>query len=153
MTEEKKKMSRGVNIWLLIVVITAILPNPCFLTLVSHQCSQRAILLFSANVALVDYHADCCCSITQLCPTLCSTTAPTPWAAAHQTSLSFIKLMSIESTMPSSHLFLSHSFLFLPSKFPNIRIFSNELASHIRWPKYWSFIIGPSSEYSAFFMV
>ena len=79
----------------------------------------------------------------------------TPWTAARQASLSFtisrscLKLMSIEAVMPSSHLILCHPLL-LPSLFPNIRIFSNELALRIRWPKYWSFSfsISPSSEYS-----
>ena len=80
----------------------------------------------------------------------------TPWTAAHQASLSFIiswsllKLTSVESVMPSNHLILCHPLLLLPSVFPGIRIFSNELALGIRWPKYWSFSfsISPSSEYS-----
>ena len=68
-----------------------------------------------------------------------------PWTAAHQTSLSItnsqslLKLMSIESVMPFSHLILCHPLLFLPSIFPNISIFSSESALHIRWPKDWSF--------------
>jgi len=81
---------------------------------------------------------------------------PTPWTAACQASLFFaisqnlLKLMSIESVMPSNHLFLYHPLLFLPSIFPRIRVFSNELALRIRWPKYWSFSfsISPSNEYS-----
>ena len=80
----------------------------------------------------------------------------TPWNAARQASLSFtiswslLKLMSIELVMPSNHLFLCHSLLLLPSVFSNIRVFSNELALHIRWPNYWSFSfsISPSNEYS-----
>ena len=58
--------------------------------------------------------------------------------------------MSIESVMPSNHLILCHPLLLLPSIFPGIRVFSNESALHIRWPKYWSFSfsISPSSEYS-----
>ena len=80
----------------------------------------------------------------------------TPWTAARQASLSIInsqsspKLMSIESVIPSNHLILCCPFLLLPSIFPNIRIFSNELALGIRWPKYWhfSFSISPSNEYS-----
>ena len=69
----------------------------------------------------------------------------TSWAAARQASLSFtisrslLKLMSVESVMPSNHLILCHPFLLLPSIFPSIRTFSNELALRIRWPKYWSF--------------
>ena len=80
----------------------------------------------------------------------------TPWIAAHQTSLSItnswslLKLMSIESVMPSNHLILCHPLLFLPSIFPSIRVFSNESIIHMRWPKYWSFSfsISPSNEYS-----
>ena len=69
----------------------------------------------------------------------------TRWIAAHQTPLSFItsqsllKLMSIESVMPSNHLILCRPLLLLPSVFPSIKVFSNEPALRIRWPKYWSF--------------
>ena len=65
-------------------------------------------------------------------------------------SRSLLKLMSIESVMPSNHLIPCHPPLLLPSIFPSIRIFSNELALRIRWPKYWSFSlsISPSNEYS-----
>ena len=77
-----------------------------------------------------------------------------PWTAACQASLSitislsFLKLMSIESVMPSNHLILYCPLLLLPSIFPTIRVFFNESALHIRWPKYWSFSFGPSNEYS-----
>ena len=78
----------------------------------------------------------------------------TPWTAACQASLFFtifqslLKLMSIESVMPSKHLILFHSLLLLPSVFSSIRIFSNEPALCIRWPKYLSFSISPSSKHS-----
>ena len=80
----------------------------------------------------------------------------TPWIVALQASLSstishsLLKLMSIELVMPSNHLILCHPLLLLPSIFPNIRVFSNESALRIRWPKYWSFIfcISPFNEYS-----
>ena len=80
----------------------------------------------------------------------------TPCTAAHQASLSItnswslLKLMSIELVMSSNHLILCHLLLLLPSIFPRIRDFSNELVFCIRWPKYWSFSfsISPSSEYS-----
>ena len=68
----------------------------------------------------------------------------TPWTAAQQASLSYtislslLKLMSIESLMPSNHLILWPPLLILPSVFPSIRVFSNASALHIRWPKYWS---------------
>ena len=61
-------------------------------------------------------------------------------------SRSLLKLMSVESGMPSNHLILCHPLLLLPSVFPSIRIFSNKSALHIRWPKYWSFSISPSNE-------
>ena len=78
----------------------------------------------------------------------------TPWTTAHQASLSItnsknlLKLMSIQSVMPSNHLILCHPLL-LPSIFPSIRVFSNESALPIRWSKYWgfSFSISPSNEY------
>ena len=80
----------------------------------------------------------------------------TPWTAAHQASLSItncqslLKLMSIESVMPSNHFILCRPLLLPRSIFPSIRVFSNESALHIRWPKYWSFSfsISPSNEYS-----
>ena len=80
----------------------------------------------------------------------------TPWTAARQASLtitisqSLLKLMSIESVMPSNHLILCRPLLLLPSIFPSIRVFSNESALRIRWTKYWSFSfsISPSNEYS-----
>ena len=94
-----------------------------------------------------------CCSVTQSCPSLV-----TPWTSACQVSLSFtiswslLKLLSIESVMPSNHLILCHHLLFLPPIFPNIRVFSTESALGIRWPKYWSFSfsISLSNEYSGF---
>ena len=80
----------------------------------------------------------------------------TSWTAAHQASLSIansqsiLKLMSIESVMPSNHLILCQPLLLPPSVFPSIRVFSNESVPCIRWPKYWSFSfnISPSSKYS-----
>ena len=80
----------------------------------------------------------------------------TPSTAAHQASLSIsnsqslLRLMSIESVMPSNHLILCHPLLLPPSIFPSIWVFSNESVLHIRWPKYWSFSlsISPSNEYS-----
>ena len=79
----------------------------------------------------------------------------TPWTAAHQASWSFtisqslLKLMSVESVMPSNHLILCRPLLLLPSIFPSIRVFSNESALCISWPKYWSFNfnISPSNEH------
>ena len=91
-----------------------------------------------------------CCSVAQLFLNLC-----TPWTAACQASLSItisqslLKLMSIESVMPSNHLVLCHPLLLLPPIPPSIRVFSNESGLCIRWPKYWSFSFNssPSNEY------
>ena len=94
-----------------------------------------------------------CCSVTQSCPIFV-----TSWTVVPQVSLAFtisktlLKLKSIESVVPSIHLVLCQSLLLSPSIFPSIRVFSNELALRIRWPKYWTFIFGinPSNEYSGF---
>ena len=91
-------------------------------------------------------------SVQSLRPVLLSVT---PWAAARQASLSItnsqslLKLISIESVMPSNHLILSRPLLLSPTIFPSSRVFSNESALRIRWPKYWSFSfsISPSNEH------
>ena len=93
------------------------------------------------------------CSVQSLS---CVRLFATSWTAAHQASLSItnswslLKLMSIESVMPSNHLILCRPLLLQPSIFPSIRVFSNESALCLRWPKYWSFSfnISPSNEYS-----
>ena len=89
----------------------------------------------------------CCCSLTHLCLTLTCQASP-----SFTISWSLLKLMSIESVMPSSHLILCRPLLLLPSIFPSIRVFSSESALCFRWPKYWSFSfsISPSNEYSGF---
>ena len=90
----------------------------------------------------------CCCSVTQLCPTLCNPMdCSTPGFPVLQYLPEF-KLMSIESKMPPNHLILCHPVLLLPSIFPSIRVFSSESALCIRWPKYWSFTfsISPSNK-------
>ena len=104
----------------------------------------------SFKLAIVSLYC-CCCSFVKSCPILCN-----PQTVAHQTSLSFsislssLKLISIESVMPSNHFTLCHSLLLLPSIFPSIRVFSKELTLHIRWAKNCSFSlsISPFSEYS-----
>ena len=90
------------------------------------------------------------CSAAQSCLPLCDPmNRSTPAFPVLHHLWSLLKLMSIESVMPLNHLFLCHP-LFLPSIFPSIRVFSNELGLRIRWPKYWSFSfsISPSNEYS-----
>ena len=93
----------------------------------------------------------CYCSVLQSCRL-----SATPWTAASQASLSItnpwssLKLLFIESVMPSNHLILCHPLLLLRAIFPSIRVFSKESVLYIRWPKYWSFSfsISPSNEYS-----
>ena len=106
---------------------------------------EITIILLNTEVLciLFDYQFH---SVAQSCPT--------PWTAARLASLSItnswslLKLISIKLVMPSNHLILCHPILFLPSVFPSIRVFSSESVLHIRWPKYWSFSIRPSNEYS-----
>ena len=122
--------------------LLALLPQLTLLLVLSSVFLIKAILLFSS------IHIS---SVVQSCLTLW-----TPWAAARQATLSitnsqnFPKLKSIESAMPSNHVILCHPLHLLPSIFPSIRVFSNESALHIRWPKYWSFSynINPSKQHS-----
>ena len=89
--------------------------------------------------------------VAQSCPTLCDPmNHSTPGLPVYHQLLEFTKPMSIESVMPSNYLILCRPLLLLPSIFPSIRVFSNESALPIKWPKYWSFSfsIRPSNEYS-----
>ena len=88
-------------------------------------------------------------SAAQSCPTLCNPmNRSTPGSLSITSSRSSLKLMSIESVMPSSHLILCHPLLLLPAIPPSIKVFSNESTLRMRWPKYWSFSfsISPSKE-------
>ena len=111
---------------------------------------KKVLLTFYISIKYYIYNC-CHCSCPESCSTLCD-----PWSTARRTSLSIIisqillKLMSIESVMPSNNLILCHPLL-LPSIFPSVRVFSNELALLIRWPKYWSFSISFCNEYSDWF--
>ena len=103
------------------------------------------------NLLLCMWPQPCWCSVAKSCLTICD-----PWTAARQPPLTstisrnLLKFMSIESVMLSNHLILYHPLLLLPSIFPSIRVFPNESALFIRWPKEWSFSlsISPSNEYS-----
>ena len=88
-------------------------------------------------------------SVAQKCPTLCDPMDCSTPGLTITNSRSLLKLMSIESVMPSNHLILCHPFLLSPSIFPSIRVFSNESALRVKWPKYWSFSfdISPSKEH------
>ena len=93
----------------------------------------------------------CCCSVAQSCPTLCDPMDHSmPGLPVHHQLPEFTQTLSIESVMPSNHLILCHPLLLPPSIFPSLRVFSNESALRIRWPKYWSFSfnIRTSNEYS-----
>ena len=91
----------------------------------------------------------CCCSVTNSCPTFCDPMACSmPGFLPFTISPSLPILMFSESVMPSNHLIHCHPLSVLPSIFPSIRVFSNELAFRISWPKYLSFSISPSNEYS-----
>jgi len=116
------------------------------------QHSQTDRLINLDKEVMDKLNANChCCSVAKSWGLFA-----TPWTAACQASLSFtissslLKFTSIESVVPSKHLVLCRSLLFLPSVFPSIGVFSNESVLHIRWPKYWSFsfTISPSNEYS-----
>ena len=90
----------------------------------------------------------CFCSVTKLCPTLCDPMDYSQAPLSFAVSWGLLKFMSIASEMLSKHLMLCRPLLLLPSIFPTIRVFSNESALHVRRPKYWSFSISLSSEYS-----
>ena len=93
----------------------------------------------------------CCCLITQSCLTLCNPMdCSTPGLPVRHFLRSPLKLVSIRSVMPPNHLMLCRPLLLLPSIFPSSRVFPNESALHIRWPKYWSFSISSSHEFSWF---
>ena len=99
----------------------------------------------SSNIHSVQFS-----SVAQSCPTLCDPmNLSTPGLPVHHHSRSLLKLMSIESVMPSSHLIFCRPLLLLPPIPPSIRVFSSESALHMRWPKYWSFSlsISPSNEH------
>ena len=112
-------------------------------------CSQvpRGLFLVQESSGLLSIHCYCC-SVFEFCPILCDPMDHNTAGSPVLQYLSLLKLMSIESVMPSNYLILCHSLLLLPSIFPSIRVFSNESALHIRWPKCWSFSfsISPSSE-------
>ena len=124
---------------------------------------QTLISVNSVNIKIIFQYWKLCLCLSHKFSSVqfsCSVVSDSLWShglhAAHQASLSItnsqslLKLMSIESVMPSNHLILCHPLLLLLSIFPSIRVFSNESVLHIRWPKYWSFSfsISPSNKYS-----
>ena len=125
---------QNINEWISVFKILALPIFYCMLSTLS--TSVLSILIF-------------CCSVSKSCLTLCDS-----WTAACQVPLcstlswDLLIFMSIESVMLSNHLILCHPLFLVSSIFPSIRVFSNELALRIRWPKYWSFSISLSNEYS-----
>ena len=110
----------------------------------THKCARMWILTY-AYIGICKF----CCSVAQSCPSLCDPMACSmPGFPVLHYLLSLLKLMSIESVMPSNHLILYYHLLLLPSSFPSVRDFPSESALHIRWSKYWSFRISLSNEYS-----
>ena len=111
---------------------------------------QYSIIIVQHYCIFIIYNACQFSSVTRSCPTLCNPmNHSTPGLLSITNSRSPHKPMSIESVMPSNHLILCYLLLLLPSNFPSIRVFSNESALSIRWPKYWSFSfsISPSKEH------
>ena len=107
-----------------------------YLEILLHLANLLHLLIHSIIYVSMDSWTLAVISSVQLLS--CVRLFATPWTVARQASWSLPKLMSIESVMPSNHLILCHPLLLLPSIFPNIRIFSNESALRISWPKYWS---------------
>ena len=119
---------------------------PSFLFDVLHRITISLLMLSVCFCILSTFQFS---SVALLCPTLCDPMdCSSPGLPVYHQLRSLLKLMSVESVMPSNHLILCHALLILPSIFPSIRVFSNESALRIRWPKYWSFrfSISPSSE-------
>ena len=108
--------------------------------------------MFSSLIQLeiIFVYGGSCCHCSVMSDSVNPLTAVCQAFMSFTISPSLLKLMSIESVMPSNHFILCHPLLLLPSIFPSIRVFSNESALHIRWPKYWSFsfIISLCNEYS-----
>ena len=114
--------------------------------------SSNLSCMVSVSIRLEHYHCGCC-SVTQPCPTLCNPmdcSMPGFPVLHHLPELAQTHVHWV--VMPSNHLILCRPLLLLPSTFPSIRVFSNELVLQIRWPKYWSFSfsISPSNEYLGF---
>ena len=131
-------------------------------TSLSFTISQSLFKLMSIESMMPSNHLILCCPLLLL-PSICYAMLShfsrvqlfvMPWTAAHQAPSSFtisqslLKFVSIESVMLSNHLILCHPLFLLPSVFPSMGVFFNELTLCIRWPKNWSFSISPSSEYS-----
>ena len=129
------------------------LPKLCLCISLQHWCTESQDF---GNTTFIHLYSEDTRKVLAVQLLSCVHLFETPWTAARQVSLSITnsrslpKLMSSESVMPSNNLILCHPLLLLPSIFPSIRVFSNESALRIRWPKYWnfSFSISPFNEHS-----
>ena len=111
-------------------------------------CKVPLAQCLTLSKSSINAKKNCCFSIVQSCLTLCSPMkCSTPDFPVLHHLLEFSQLTSLEMVMPSNHVIHCHPLLLLPSIFPSMRVFSNESALHIRWQKYWSFSISPSTEY------
>ena len=149
--QDSKFMVLGVNKVQVSVCISAGVLEGCSISFYL-EAWQQHLQSGESQLAFLVLLAFCCLisAVAQLCLTLCNPMdCSTPGFPVHPTnSWNLLKLMSIESVMPSNHLIFCCPLLLLPLIFPSIRVFSNESVLHIRWPKYWSFSISPSNEYS-----
>ena len=147
--ESLTKSSYFLLLWQIIIYWGSI--RICLSFIISYHNTIWGINSITKTLSGVLYLTIQFSSVAQSCLTLV-----TPWTVAGQASLSIthsqslLKLMSIELVMPSNHLIFDRPLLLPPSIFPSIRVFSNESAVHLKWPKYWSFTfsISPSNEYS-----
>ena len=136
--------------WILSTKRTNLIRLECRIIYVPEFLENDTTRITGGNSWVVNLTVNKCCSVAQSCPTLCDPMdCSTPGFLSFTISWILLKLMSIESVMSSNHIILCHPLLLLSSIFPSIRIFSHELAIHIRWSNYWSFSfsISPSNEY------
>ena len=150
------EFTQGVNAPLLVSKLTVLSCCPSLQAQITMAAQRWMLMSAYSGLPLPVF---CCwhhyCQFSLVQSHSCVWLLVTPWTAAYQASLSIInsrslpKLTSIESVMPSNHLILCRPLLLLPPIPPSIRVFSNESALHIRWPKYWSFSfnISPSNEH------
>ena len=131
----------------MLVILPFTLQINCLLSTLEFRHEVKFSILSNYEI-IQDWKISCCSRVS------CAQLFATPWTATHQASLSFttcqslLKLMSIVSMMPSNHLILCRPLLLLPSTLLSIRVFSNDPALSISWPKYCSFSISPFNEYS-----
>ena len=136
-------------LWVCLLVLVSFLLDPLSWHICVYKPMDRYMSVCThihVNTHIYRLTCTCCCSVTQLYPTLCD---PMNLSLSFSISRSLLCFMSIELVTPSNHLVLCRPLLLLPSVFPHIRVFSSESALHIKWPKYWSFSfsISPSKEY------